>query len=166
MPRRRPLSQRQLFTGLMTGLSTLFGVGLMAVRYGDQADSLTDRIKIAGFMAAFCLVIAFTTWTWLHAHSRHTPLRGALAGGLTALCLIPLPFFASTFKDRFFAAYKSGEAGLLDAITRAIPPAIETGYLTFVYLTKASLIAIILSAALGYAVSKWGPPGGTSLRQR
>ncbi|MGJ8560441.1 MAG: hypothetical protein ACSHX3_09415 [Litorimonas sp.] len=166
MPRRRLLSQRRLFTGLMTGLSTLFGVGLMAVRYGDQTDSLTDRVKIAGFMAACCLVIAYTVWTWLHHRSRHTPLRGAVAGGLTALCLIPLPFFASTFKDGFFAAYKSGEAGLLDAIFRAIPPAIETGYLTFIYLTKASLIAIILSAALGYAISRWGPPAGTSPRQR
>lgn len=166
MPRRRPLSQRRIFTGLMTGLSTLFGVGLMAIRYGHQADRLTDIVKIAVFMAVLSLMIAFTLWTWLHHRAHAAPLRGAVAGALTALCLIPLPFFASALKDGVFAAYKNGGAGLLEAVFRAIPQAIETGALTFIYLTKASLIAVILSAALGYAVSHWGSRAGTSPRLR
>ena len=148
-------SARFVFTGLMSGLSAVFGGGLMAIRYGYQSDSLTDVLKTSVFMAVCCCGLAFTFWTILHRRGGCAPWRGAVSGALTALCLIPLPFFASTLKDGVLAAYRSGEAGLASAILHSVPAAIETGYLTFVYLTKASLCAVILSAALGYGVARW-----------
>lgn len=153
-------SQRTLFTGLMSGLATLFASSLAARRIVGQADILTDVIKIGGVIAIGTVVLSFVFWTvthWRKTGSVRAPIRGAIAGLLTALCVIPLPVFAWKLKSDVQAAYANDQTYLIAAFFEAMPSAIGTGLLTFEVMTKASLIAVILSAAFGYSVSHWGP---------
>lgn len=154
------LSQRTLFTGLMSGLATLFGSSLAARRIVGQADVLTDVIKIGGVIAVGTAVLSFVFWTVTHWRKKglvRTPIRGAVAGLLTALCVIPLPVFTWKLKSEVLAGYANDQTHLVAAFFDAIPTALGTGLLTFEVMTKAALIAVILSAALGYSVSRWGP---------
>lgn len=167
MAHRDKVSQRFIFTGLMSGLATVFGSYLAARRIFGQADVLTDVLKIGVIIAVGTALLSFTFWTVTHVR-KDSPLRGALAGLLTALCVIPLPVFAWKIKTDLLAAYARDPSHLLSAFIEALPPAISTGLLTFQTMTKAALIALILSAALGYAVSRWWlrPRAGTSPHPR
>jgi hypothetical protein len=154
------LSQRTLFAVLMSGLATLFGSSLAARRIVGQADVLTDVIKIGGVIAVGTVVLSFIFWTvthWRRKGSVRAPIRGAIAGLLTALCVIPLPVFAWKLKSDVLAAYANDQTHFIAAFFEALPGAIGTGLLTFEVMTKASLIAMILSVGLGYSVSRWGP---------
>ena len=138
----------------MAGLSAIFGTAVAAQRYGTQVDILTDLPKVAIVIAVGCAGLAYIFWTLLQVRDRPSLWRGAVAGALTGACVIPLPFFTSTFKDIWVETWRTGEASFLSAAVQAFPPAFETGYLTFVYLTKASVVAIIASAILGLWVSR------------
>lgn len=160
----------------MSGLATLFGSLLATYENWGDTDVLSDTVKIGVVIAVGTAVLSVTFWTLTHLsepslnHStKHSPIRGATAGFLTALCVIPLPVFAWNIKSQLLAAYAEDQNHVLIDIFEAIPSAIGTGLMTFQVLTKASLIALILSAALGYGVSRWWPgpdqPAGTSPRQ-
>lgn len=153
---RRPLSNRLLFTGLMSGLATIFGSYLSVSRIFGQADVLTDVLKIGLIIAVGTAGLSFIFWTLSHL-KQGGPGRGALAGLMTALCVVPLPVFAWHYKTDLISAYTTHPSDVIAALFQAILPALGTGLLTFQVMTKAALIAVILSAALGYAVSRWGP---------
>lgn len=168
---RRPLSQRFLFTGTLSVLATLFGSYLSVARISGQTDVLSDIAKIGSIIAVGTVVLSFSFWTLTHIgrRGRRSPLRGAAAGLLTAFCVVPLPVFAWKLKTELVAAFADGSGSIISAFFAALPPAIFTGFQTYDVVTKASLAALISSAALGYLVARLGPvspPAGTSPRQR
>jgi hypothetical protein len=168
---RRPLSQRLIFTGTLSVLATLFGSYLSVARISGQSDVLSDIAKIGSIIAVGTVVLSFGFWTLTHIGRRrpNTPLRGAIAGLLTAFCVVPLPVFAWKLKTELVAAFADGSGDIIAAFFAALPTAVFTGFQTYEVITKASLAALMSSAALGYLVARFGPeypPAGTSPRQR
>lgn len=164
---RRPLSHRAVFTGLMSVLATIFGSYLSIGRIAGQDDILTDIAKIAVIIAVGTAVLSYVFWTLIQTR-KPGPGRGAVTGALTALCVVPLPVFAWQLKTDILAAYAADPASVFGALVTSIPHAVGIGLLSFSVMTKASIIAVMASAALGYALSRWypGPPAGTSPHRR
>lgn len=148
----KTLSQRSVFTGVMSGLATIYGCLAAVIRLGGQTDIIADVAKIAFVIAIGTAFLSFIFWTAAY-NSRKDIWRGGLAGFLTAILIIPLPFFASTFKAELFLSLDSGSSGLLEAVFMAIPPAMKSGLLTFVDISKLSLIATIGSIVVGLMVA-------------
>ena len=144
------LLKRRIFTTLMTLFATSFVISIIGPKLGPQSDLLEDTFKIALLVAVSTAIISFAAWTLTHWKG-DSPLRGATAGVITALLIVPLPSAAWTFKTEIFSTYQ--ETGLIDAIFSAVPPTIGAGLYTFVDITKASLIAVIGSLCLGAAIS-------------
>lgn len=163
------LSQRALFTGLMTVSATIFGSYVSVRRIFGQADVISDILKIGTLIAVGTAMLSFVFWTLSHwgRGGPYNPLRGAVAGLLTAFFVVPLPVFAWKLKTDLLAAYARDPDHLITAFIDALMPAMMSGLQTYEVTTKAGLAALILSAALGYAVSRWRhPPAGTSPRRR
>jgi mannose/fructose/N-acetylgalactosamine-specific phosphotransferase system component IIC len=169
----RPLSQRRLFVGLMTSLATLFGSALATWEIRGQSDIIADVLQISVIIAVGTAILSTVFWTLTHmkrSQAGTSPMRGLIAGVLTALFVVPLPVFASKFKHVFLDTYNGSPVHVLSAVFEALPPALFTGLQTFQVLTKASLAAVILSAALGYTIAHFSPqpsnqPAGTSPHQ-
>ena len=153
-------SQRRAFTCLMALLAPAFAVGVMGGKYARQADIVSDTIKIGVLLALCTAIVSVVIWTCMS--SRFAPfktrplLRGAIAGCLTALIIIPLPAFGWSLKTELISAHQSGQLGL-GTILMSFFTAIKWGFLTFVDITKASLIAVIGSSAVGAAVTHYVP---------
>lgn len=171
---RRPLSQRRLFASLMSGLATLFGSTLAAWEIRGQSDIIADVLQIGVIIAVGTALLSVVFWTLIHVRRGRaivSPVRGLVAGLLTAIFVVPLPVFASKLKEMFLIAYDGDPSHIATAFFQALPPALFTGLQTFQVLTKAALVAVILSAALGYAVARFSrpppsiQPAGTSPRQ-
>lgn len=159
----KTLSQRSVFTGLMSALATLYGCVAAVIRLGGQTDIIADVAKIAGVIAIGTAVLSFVFWTVLYSRNKEI-WRGGLAGFLTAILIIPLPFFASTFKAEFFLGLKSGGAGLIEAFIMALLPATKSGLLTFIDISKLSLIAAFGSIGVGLIVAYYMQPNGPSAK--
>ena len=146
----KSFSERRIFTTLMTLLATSFAVSIVGPKLGPQVDLLEDTLKIGVLVAVFTALISFTAWTLTHWTGRGL-VRGAIAGAITALLIVPLPAAAWTFKTSLFTAYP--DVGCVRAFVSSIVPTISSGLYTFVDITKASLIAFIGSCSLGAVVS-------------
>ena len=107
-------------------------------------------MKIGALIAVFTAFISFMALTLTHWKGRGL-IRGAIAGAITALLIVPLPAAAWTFKTSLLTAYP--DVGFIRAIFSAIIPTISSGLYTFVDITKASVIALTGSCSLGVAVS-------------
>jgi len=151
------LSQRRLFVTLMTLFATTFSVAITGPVLGAQADLLTDIVKIALLIAVSTACISFVMWSLTHLNIDSIP-RGALAGFLTAVTIIPLPAFLSNLKNHIMHAHQTSGDSLFGAVSSAIPQAIDAGLYTFVDITKASLVAITASMILGAAISVYVTP--------
>lgn len=157
----RRLSQRRVFTLLMTVFATTFVIAITGQVLGNQGDLLEDILKIAGMVSFSTAVVSYVAWTLTHL--KHDGVRsGVLAGFLSTVAIIPLPIFAWTLKTEFFAGYQSGSDGLFAAFVSAMPTAINAGLYTFIDITKASLIAIIASMILGGVISYYVAPKGAA----
>ena len=146
----KPVSKRRIFVTLMTLFATSFVISIIGQKLGPQSDLLADTFKIALLVAVSTAITSFLAWTVIHRKG-DSPLRGAAAGVITALLIVPLPAAAWTFKTAVFSAYQ--ETGLFSAIFSAIAPTIGAGLYTFVDITKASLIAVTGSFCLGAAIT-------------
>ena len=142
--------ERRIFTTLMTLFATSFAVSIIGPKLGPQADLIADTLKIATLIAIGTAVISFAAWTLTHLKG-DSPLRGGVAGAITALLIVPLPAAAWTFKTAVFSTYQ--DDGVIGAIFAAIVPTIGAGLYTFVDITKASLIAFLGSLCLGFGIS-------------
>jgi len=148
------------FTTLMALFAPAFSIGVMGQKYARQADVISDTIKIGILIALCTAIVSFVIWTCMS--SRFAPfktrplLRGAIAGCLTALIIIPLPAFGWSLKTELISAHQSGQLGL-GTILMSFFTAIKWGFLTFVDITKASLIAVIGSSAVGAFVTYYIP---------
>ena len=154
----KPFSKRRAFTALMSLLATAFVIGIWRQRFSWQSDFLADLLKIGLLIAVSTAVISFVMWTLTTHRAKETLFRGALAGALTALIIIPLPTMAWAFKTEFINLYQSGASGVFEAIFGAVPLAIKAGLLTFVDVTKASLIAVLGSLSVGAGVVHYVRP--------
>jgi len=155
-----PRSQRRAFTSLMALLAPAFAVGVMGGKYARQADVISDSIKIAILLALCTAFVSFMSWTIMF--SRFAPfktrplLRGAIAGFLAAFIIIPLPAFGWSLKTELLSAHQSSQLGL-GMFFKSLFISIKWGLLTFIDITKASLLALIGSAAMGAAVAHYVP---------
>jgi len=158
----KPRSQRSAFTCLMALLAPAFAVGVMGQKYARQADIVSDTIKIAILIAICTALVGFVIWTIMS--SRFAPLktrpllRGAVAGFLTALIIVPLPAFGWSLKTEFLSTIQSSESGLFLASLKALGISIKWGLWTFIDITKASLIAVVGSSVLGAGVARYIRP--------
>ena len=143
-------SKRRKFVTLMTLFATSFSISIIGPKLGPQSDLLADTFKIALLVAVSTAIISFSAWT-LTYWKGNSPLRGAVAGAITALLIVPLPAAAWRFKTEVLSAYQ--ETGLIPAIFSAVAPTIGAGLYTFVDITKASLIAVVGSFCLGAGIA-------------
>ncbi len=95
-----PSHNRRKFVLTLSLLAAVYGALLSFRLLGWQADILSDVIKMSALVFILTLCVSFCLWTLIRPRVWGA-LGGALAGGLTALTLIPLPTFLGGFKSSF-----------------------------------------------------------------
>lgn len=156
----KPVSQRLAFTALMTVLATLFGAGFGLVDLRHHPDQFTDVIKISALLFVAALGVSFVIWTLTHLR-RDSVMRGGLAGCLTGLLIVPIPYFTSSLKAQAYHLYSEEGTGLILSVLKALPLSVRHGLDTYLLISKASLAAVIGSTVLGVIVAKYVlPPSG------
>lgn len=148
------VSQRSVFTLVMTGLATPFGSVVAARDLGLQTDVMADVLKIAFIIAISSALLSFTFWSLIQTQ-KPSLLKGAVTGFLTALVVVPLPLMAWTFKTEMRSAYFESGDSLLASLSAAILPTFESGIFMFVDMTKVSLLALMASSCVGWGVAKF-----------
>lgn len=152
------LSSRTLFVCVMTFLATTFGVFMSALKLGLQTDLTTDLVKIGLILLLGTALVSRAAWAMAHIgvpSAKSTAFRGALAGVITALLIIPLPRFSWVIKRDLIAGYEKAETSLITVFFESLPSAVEAGLYTFTMITKASLAALIGSMIVGYVVGRF-----------
>jgi len=103
---------------------------------GFQSDSFTDILKFSGLI--FFSSLAFSSLWWTLIRRRWTGwVSGALAGFLTAICIIPVPTLVGSIKTQM---------SLGQDFASAVPLAINYSISTFSLLEA---LAIPLSMTVG-----------------
>ena len=163
----KPFSQRSAFTSLMSVLATAFVIVVWRQKFSYQSDFVADILKVSVCIAISTAIVSFVMWTLTHlkqAPFKNNALaRGTLAGVLTALIIIPLPTSAWVFKTEFLNAYHAGDTGLFSAAFKAGFLGIKLGLGIFIEITKAALVAIIGSMAVGMGVTHYFNPSAKTL---
>ena len=152
----KPISQRRAFTALMTLMATLLGAafGLIDLRF--QPDWIEDVFKITALMVVASSSVSFVIWSVTHI-KRDSVMRGALAGLLTGVLLVPVPYAATAFKGEAMRLHSEQGKGLIISAVEALPLGIKTGLETYLVITKVSLAAVIGSIALGALIGRFVP---------
>lgn len=150
------LSQRHIFTMLMTFLATLFGAAFGMYELRGEADILTDVIKISALLAMASTIVSYTVWTLTHLRKNNV-FRGGLAGLLTGLTIVQVPYFTAAFKTEVLRLYKSENLDLFMSVLASIPLALKRGMETFQIISKVSLAAVLSSVILGVIIVKIFP---------
>ncbi len=151
------ISQRLAFTGAMTILATLFGVAYGAYELRGHSDIFTDLIKISGLIAIAAACVSFVFWTVTHVR-KDSVTRGGVAGLLTGLAIVPVPYFTATFKTEFSRLLNVENRGALMSALEAMPLSLKVGLETFLIISKVSIIAVIGSLVLGIIIATIIPP--------
>jgi len=138
----------------MTCLAVPFGTAAAAWRLKGQLDLTADLLKIAIFVAITVALTSYLSWRCV-VGSRFSRWRGAVAGLITATLTIPAPFAISGFKREFFRSYRDEGEGILASIWDAALAAIHSGLYQIEDMTKMSLLAMLLSMAVGFMVVVW-----------
>lgn len=122
-----------------------------------QSDVVIDVIKISGLIAIVAACVSFVVWTVTHFR-KDSVRRGALAGLLTGLAIVPVPYFTAAFKTEVSRLYNVENKGLLMSALEAIPLSLLRGLETFLIISKVSIVAVIGSLILGIVIAKIIPP--------
>lgn len=152
----RVFSQRRTFVVFMTVFAVPFVIVISRLKLGQQADLLSDSLKIGLLVAMSTILISFVTWTITHFR-KASIIRGALAGLISSLLIIPIPSAAWRLKSMTLSAYQDTADTLFEAVISAVPHAIASGLYTFVDITKASLVAVVASVILGGVIARYIP---------
>ena len=128
---------RRKFVLTLSLLAAAYGALLSFRLLGWQADILSDVIKMSALVFSLTLLVSFCLWTVIRPRLSGT-MGGALAGGLTALILIPLPTLLGGFKSSFITQGHGFAAALKEASAYSLS--------TF---SAAEFVAIPLSMAVG-----------------
>lgn len=150
-------SHGRIFTMLMTFLATLFGAAYGAYELRGQPDIVSDVLKISGLIAIAAACVSYVCWTLTHLR-RDSVFRGGLAGLLTALVIVQVPYFTSAFKTEVMRLHKSENIDLGMSVLTAIPLSLKSGLETFQIISKVSLTAVLSSMILGVLIAKTLPP--------
>lgn len=150
-------SQRLVFTVAMTCLATVFGAAYGAYELRGHSDLTADLIKISGLIALAAVSVSFVIWTVTH-FKKDSVRRGGLAGLLTGLAIVPVPYFTAAFKAEVSRHYNLENKGLLMSALEAIPLSVLRGLETFLIISKVSIVAVIGSLILGVIIAKTIPP--------
>jgi len=127
---------RRRFALTLSGLAAVYGAVWTYRLLGFQSDSVTDILKFSGLIFFGTLFFSYIWWRLIR--SKLSGLKsGALAGLLTAICIIPVPTLVGSMK----AQLTQGEA-FSTAVGRAIHFSISTYSL-------AEFLVIPLSMAVG-----------------
>lgn len=130
-----PTYKRFVFT--LTPLAALYGAILAYRQVGWQADGLSDTLKMSLLVFGLASIVT-VFWGRLLLKNYSTKLRGTMAGGLSAMTLIPLPSFIGAFKDKFITQ----TLPFIESFTEAASYAFST-------LSLAEILSIPLSIAVG-----------------
>lgn len=127
---------RRRFVSTLSALAAVYGAVWAYRLIGFQTDSATDILKMSALIFIGTLIFA-SIW-WRLVRRKWTGLiSGALAGFLTAICIIPLPTFLGTLKARLL----DGQDILSSLISAA-------GYSLYTF-SLAEFLAIPLSMGVG-----------------
>ena len=146
-------SQRRIFTALMTFLATLSGTAYGVYELRSQPDLFADVVKISGLLAIASVSVSYVFWTLTHLQ-KDSVFRGGLAGLLTGLAIVPVPYFTSTLKTEVSRLHNLENRGVLMSVLEAIPLSLIRGLETFQIISKVSLVAVISSIILGIIIAK------------
>lgn len=152
----KPLSQRRAFVIFMTAFATPFVIAISRLKLGQQADQITDSLKIGLLIAVSTAFISFCVWTLLH-RNKGSKLRGAIAGLVSAFLIIPIPAAIWTLKTETLNGYQERGESIFEAAFFSIPNAIHSGLYTFIDITKAALMAVVASMILGVIIAHYLP---------
>jgi hypothetical protein len=160
----KSLSQRRAFVTLMTVFATPFVIAISRMKFGRQADLITDSLKIGLLIAVSTAMISFAAWT-LTQRKAVSVARGAAAGVMSSLLIIPIPSAVWTLKTKTLEAYQNTTNHIVEAAIFSIPSAINSGLYTFIDISKASLIAVLASLILGVMITLYVPEKPKAKRQ-
>lgn len=142
-------NNRLKFVFALTPLAAIYGALLSFRLLGWQADIVSDVVKMSMMIFILTALVSFVLWSLIRPRVSGI-LGGALAGGLTALILIPLPTLLGGFKSNFFTQSNGFAAALSEAAAYSLS--------TF---SAAEFVAIPLSMAVGIWASL-APQGNES----
>ncbi|MEP1230311.1 MAG: hypothetical protein ABJG88_06515 [Litorimonas sp.] len=135
------ISRRARFVSALSSLSAIYGAILTYRLLGFQADAVSDILKFSALVFVITLIAAYMWWTVLSLKLRSVAL-GAIAGGMSAVTVIPLPTFIGGFKSSYDAS-----ADIITTASLAAQYSLST-------LSLAEFIAIPLSIVVGIWASK------------
>ena len=142
-------NNRLKFVFALTPLAAIYGALLSFRLLGWQADIVSDVVKMSMMIFILTALVSFVLWSLIRPRVSGI-LGGVLAGGLTALILIPLPTLLGGFKSNFFTQGHGFAAALSEAAAYSLS--------TF---SAAEFVAIPLSMAVGIWASL-APQGNES----
>ena len=137
--------RRAYFVITLSILAAIYGSILAYRLLHYQADVMSDIVKMTGLIFIITLMLSYFWWTVIVLKFKGVfegAKGGALAGFLTALCIIPIPTFFGAFKGDFVANHD-----LMSAIGAGITYSIST-------FSLAEALALPLSAMVGFFVAK------------
>ena len=136
------ISRRLRFVITLSIFAAIYGAIWAYRLLGYQADAFSDITKMTGLIFIVTLIMSFFWWTAIVMKSKRARLKGAkggaVAGFLTALCVIPLPTFFGAFKSQIVA-----NSDILSALWAGLRYSVVT--FSFV-----EALALPLSAVVGY----------------
>lgn len=140
--------RRTYFTVSMAGFSALYG-GLIAYRmFKAQDDFIFDILKVfiaVGFATA---VFAFLFWSLL-LRKKEGYAKAAIAGLLTAICVLPVPAFIWAVKSQIHSLFNTDMGIVLSGIGSVLSLTAENFLWSF---SLAEAITLPLSAMVGMIV--------------
>lgn len=132
----------------MVVFSALYG-GLIAYRsFGFQADVLSDIIKVSVVVGLATGVFAFLFWSFM-MRQKETYFRAALAGILTAICVLPVPSFIWALKTQIRTAFNSEASMALSELGSTLTLTADNFLWSF---SLAEAVTLPMSAAVGLFV--------------
>ena len=139
------LSRRPQFVGLLSCLAALYGAVLAYRLFHSQADVISDILKFSVLVFCTTALLSYFWWTLIMGANRVVRLsnisKGALAGLLSAVSIIPVPSFLGGLKHSFT---------LHADMVLAVQAGIDNVVFTF---SLAEFLALPMSAVLGAFVA-------------
>ena len=137
------ISRRLRFVITLSSFAAIYGAIWAYRLLGYQADAFSDITKMTGLIFIVTLIMSYFWWTVIVMISKRVSAKGgALAGFLTAICVIPLPTFFGAFKSQIIA-----DPDIFSAVWAGLRYSAAT-------FSLVEALALPLSAMVGYFVAK------------
>jgi len=127
---------------MLSVLAAIYGSILAYRLLNLEADVISDVMKITVMIFIVTFILSYFWWTVIVMKLKGFVFSGALAGFLTALCIIPLPTFVGGLKGEILANHD-----LIPSISASLKYSLST-------FSLAEALALPLSAGLGFFIAK------------